>query len=97
MIKLNKGTKEHIPVDIADRLESLTTLSGANPRFTTRLRYEATNVQTDIAATNIGMTAFCLIDTTLAGYVVGIYELFIKFDNLPEAPVLGPYEFEVTA
>jgi hypothetical protein len=95
MIKLNKGTKEHIPVDIADRLEGLTTLNGTNPRFTTRLRYAGTDIQTDQPATNIGLTAFCLIDTTLVAYVVGIYELFIRFDNLPEVPKLGPFEFEI--
>jgi len=95
MIKLNKGTKEHIQVDVSDRLNTLTTLTGTNPTFSTRKRYALNWIQQDQAAVNIGLTAFCLIDTTLAAYGTDIHELFIKFTSLPEVPVLGPFDFQI--
>jgi hypothetical protein len=93
--RLAKGTIEHVIVEVKDVLENLATLVGTSPVFSTRLEYESTYIEQDIAASVIGLKAFCLIDTTQVGYVVGVYNLFLQFNNLPEVPRLGPMNFEV--
>jgi hypothetical protein len=90
-----KGSKEHIICDIMDRLLNLTDLSTASVQFDTRVKNDTVWIQQNIPATVIGMRAYCLIDTTLAGYSNGIYELFVHFNNLPESPRLGPVDFMV--
>jgi len=95
MIKLVKGTKENLGIDVVDKLGDLTTLDGTNPTFDVRLRDAASWIHQNAATTHDVMRLFCLIDTTEAAYVEGTYELFIKFNNLPEIPRLGPHVFEV--
>lgn len=92
MITLPRGTKENLIVDVTDRLGSLTTLNGANSTFDIRKKGEAWLLQGQ-SVINIGMRAYCLIDTS--SWVVGVYELFINFQALPEQPRIGPHEFEV--
>lgn len=97
-ILLPKGTKEHIPVDVTDRLANLTTLTGTAARFDIRRRGETTYIVTAAVATTIGLTAYCLVDTSTSDFTnPGRYELYLQFDNLPESPRLGPFEFEVNA
>jgi len=96
LVQLNKGTKEHLIVDVADRLGQLTSLEPTSPVFDVRKRNETDWVMQGTQATPLGMTAYCLIDTTLAGFdEADTYELFLHFDNAPEAPRLGPMRFEV--
>lgn len=90
---LPKGTKENLIVDVTDRLENLTTLDGANGTFDVRLKNDGANWVTQGAIINIGMRAFCLVDT--GTWDVGTYELFLNFSALPEVPRVGPVEFEV--
>lgn len=97
MIQLNKGTIEHVIVDVGDSLENLTDLTGKSARFSVREIGATSFVEADVPATVVGMSAFCLIDTTQVGYVTGRYELFLKFTSLPEEPVLGPIEFDLNA
>jgi hypothetical protein len=92
-----KGSKEHIIVDISDRLNNLSDLTGAGVQFDTRVKDAASYIQQNIVATVIGMRAYCLVDTTLAGYVAGRFEMFVHFTNSPESPRLGPIEFLVNA
>jgi hypothetical protein len=90
------GTKEHVIVKITDKLGELTTLDGANARFDLRKKGASTWVSQNVAVTNIGMTAYCLIDTQAWTEAdVGKYELYIYFNALPEVPRLGPFEFSV--
>lgn len=96
-VLLNKGTIEHLIVDVADRLKNVTSLSGLNAAFDVRQRGEATWLVQAQAATVSGMSAFCLVDTTPSGFVDGQYELFVYFNNSPEIPRLGPFVFEVNA
>jgi hypothetical protein len=96
LVQLNKGSKEHLIVDVADRLGALTSLEPTNPIFDIRKRNESEWVSQGTQATPLGMTAYCLIDTTLSGFdVPDVYELFLQFDNVPETPRLGPMRFEV--
>jgi len=95
-IVLPRGTVEHIPVDIADRLQNLTSLDGTAARYDIRAHGSTSWVVQSQSATTIGMTVYCLVDTTTPAYATsGRYELFVQFDNLPEHPRLGPFDFEV--
>ena len=93
MIQLAKGTVEHIPVNIADRLGNLTDLTGTNPTFDVKTTKDGTPKIVNRAATFLGMTAFCLVDTSILAK--DRYQLFIKMAVPPEAPYLGPFDFEV--
>jgi hypothetical protein len=95
MIKLTKGTVEHIPINVSDRLGGLTDLTGTNPTFDVRRESDETAVagMTGLAPTTTGMTAFCLIDTT--NMAKDRYELLLRFHTAPEIPYLGPFDFEV--
>lgn len=95
---LPRGTVEHIIVDVADRLANLTDLTGTNVRYDIRSLGGSTWIAQGLSATTIGMSAYCLVDTTLTAYdESGRFELFLQFDNLPESPRLGPFDFEVNA
>ena len=96
-VLLNKGTIEHLIVDVRDRLKNLTSLTGTNAAFDIRLEGSDTWLVTASPATVAGMSAYCLVDTTPSGFVDGVYELFLYFNNLPEVPRLGPFEFEVNS
>jgi hypothetical protein len=94
-VRLTLGTKEQVVLDITDRLKNLTTLNGTNPVYDLRREGDDWKIQ-NVAVTNTGMRAFCLIDTT--GWTVddvGTYQLYIKFSASPEIPRLGPFEFKV--
>jgi len=96
LVQLNKGTKEHLIVDVSDRLGQLTSLEAASPKFDVRKRNETGWVVQHSPASPLGMTAYCLIDTSLAGFdEPDVYELFLQFDNSIETPRLGPMRFEV--
>ena len=92
MIVLPQGTKELIEVDVTDLLENLVTLDGAGLTYT--VKDKAGNFRyNNVAGQNNGMKALCMIDTTTVGWLRERYDLWIKFNALPEVPVLGPFEF----
>ena len=95
---LIQGTKEYLIVDMTDKLGNLTSLDAANPRFTV---YDVANVKwyTDQVASNVGMTAYCLVDTSAAHplglWPAGEYRISLKFDTPAETPVVEPGRFTV--
>jgi hypothetical protein len=94
-VELTKGTIEHVPVNVADRLGNLTDLAVTAPTFDVK-KHDGTAVVTGQLAdltVPAGMTAYCLINTTAMD--IGKYNLYLKFDLAPEHPYLGPFEFEV--
>lgn len=94
--RVTLGSIENLVVDVTDRVGSLVTLTGTNARYDIR-KYGATGweVQNGVVI-NVGMRAFCLLDTSAwAETKIGKYQLYIHFDNIPEHPRLGPYEFRV--
>lgn len=95
MITLIQGTIENLLVDIEDRSENLLTLDGTDPKFSIRPRFgdDDSWVVENESASDDDLRAFCLINTV--GWDTGEYELYIEFQNLPEAPKLGPMFFEV--
>lgn len=95
MIRIPKGSKEFLVVDVEDKLNQLTDLTGTNPTYDVKLRDATSNILTaQTAAIGPGvMQLECLIDT--GTWVVGTYDLFVTFNNAPEVPRIGPFEFEV--
>lgn len=97
LIALPKGTIEHIPISIKDRLGNLTDLDGTAPTYFVRKESDQDTVVIAERAADLtspaGMTAHCLIDTTALDK--DRYELLLRFELLPEVPLLGPFDFEV--
>ena len=95
-VKLTLGTIENLVFDVSDALGTLTTLTGTSPTFDWREKGSASWEAQNVACSNIGMRVFCLINTEAwAASKIGRYEVYLKFNNLPEKPRLGPYEFRV--
>lgn len=99
---LKKGTIEPLLVGLRDRLQNITSLAQVTSlRFDTKKKSDASAIQTDVAATfdgDVPMTAICLIDTTLSGYVAGEqYGLYLKYQAGVDSPILGPVYFRVEA
>lgn len=94
-VELPKGTIEHLIVQVKDRLNNVNDLSTLTPRYDIRRQGDPTLLFTALPATAIGMALYCLVDTTADAYTNGTYELFAYFDNLPEIPRLGPFEFDI--
>ena len=95
MIVLPLGTKELLEVDVTDLLQELTTLDSSGLTYTVKEKSTGAYRYNNVAGQNNGMKALCMIDTTTLGWTKTKYELFIKFNALPETPVLGPFDFLV--
>lgn len=93
-VKLTKGTIEQVPIKITDALENLTSLSGKDLRYDL---YKAddpeTVVSTNSAASNDGLIALPLIDTT--GLAEGFYNIYISFVVTPQTIRKGPFKILV--
>lgn len=96
--QLVQGTKEYLIVDMTDKLANLLSLDATNPRFTV---YNPANVKMydEEPASNVGMTAYCLVDTSSA-HPSGLwppaeYRLSLHFDTPAESPVVEPGRFTV--
>lgn len=93
--RIVSGSSEYILVKLGDRLENVTAIGPFNPTFSV---YDPDDVlmQTDVAAQVEDMTAKCLVDTaTPTNWPSNQYRLFLKMSATPEAPLLGPVEFNV--
>ena len=95
IIRFNKGTIEDLIVDLSDRLENLNDLAGAGPIYDVRQKYSSVWIVQQNPAVAVGMSAYCLLDTTAGDYVAGEYELFLTFTELALAPRLGPIRFRL--
>lgn len=94
MVVITKGSIEYMPIKVSDALGNLLTLDGTGLSYDIYHDDEAeTVVLTSQSATNDGMLALPLIDTT--SLQEGPYALFLKFASFPETPRLGPYKFRV--
>src|SRR5262245_24490221 len=98
VIKL--GSVESLLVAMRDRLGNITSLSAVtSPTFDVRKKTDNSAIQLGSVWTvdpDYPMTAICVIDTTIAGYVAGDeYKLYIKYTAGSESPIRGPIEFRV--
>jgi hypothetical protein len=97
-VVITQGSKEYLLLELNDELETLTTLDGAGLTYDVQDRAGAPKY-TNQAGLNVGMQARCLIDTTSGAsppWEEGEYNLYIKFNALPEVPRLGPFKFQVS-
>jgi hypothetical protein len=104
MITLAVGTVEHLACKVTDVLpdpDALDSLIGKNPRFAV---YDDDEAETLIMAegpasiaSGDDLIALCLIDADIPGIFPeeGEYRLFLRFDNSPETPRLGPFKFRI--
>ena len=98
MRKLNQGTKEFVDVTVIDDQGTLTTLNGLGLEYKVVKKNLGDVVIDWTAGNNVGMEAFCLIDTNVPSlWEEDQYSLFLKFALAPEIPVIGPEHFLVVA
>lgn len=94
-VRLGKGTKEIIEVDVVDETGIVTDLSGLLPKFDF-LDDLNIFIYTLETATASGMTMACLVDTSATGpgglLPVGHYRLFVSFTVGSEVPRLPPID-----
>jgi hypothetical protein len=94
ILTLNKGTIELLPVDITDKLGTITDLASYDVDYRVTDESEITDI---IAWTPVNskdlMRVFPLIDTTVGVWPEGTYKLYVRPTIPPEAPILGPMEF----
>lgn len=88
---INKGSIETMVVEVVDVLQQLTAL----PVGTRYDIFDTDNnpEQANLIPTLDGMTALCLIDSTLLDK--DDYNLYLTFTSNPDTPRLGPYRFRV--
>lgn len=95
---LVQGTKEYLIIDVVDKKGALASLDATNPRFTV---YDSFDVKyyDEQTASNIGMTAYCLVDTSAAHpmglWPAGEYRIDVIFDTPAEEPILAAGRFTV--
>lgn len=97
VVRIAKGSKEYIDVQVVDETGVVTTLVGSTPKFDTE---DDTNVAVQTAVNCVvggdGMLLQCLIDTTLAGYVAGNhYRLWVYWTIGSEVPREGPFDIYI--
>ena len=96
-MRIVDGSKEYVIVDVSDKLGTITNLASLTPKYFVKKKLDGTTALADTDPNVVsGMKLSCLIDTTIAAFVPGIYQLFVKFTSAPEAPILGPIEFEIS-
>jgi len=96
-VRLAKGTKEYVDLQVVDETGAVTTLSGTTPQFDV---FPDTGgaIQSAVACVigGSGMLLQCLVDTTLAGYVIGShYNLYVYWTLGPENPREGPFDIYI--
>lgn len=92
------GTKESVPIQIADTLGNLTTLTGHDLRYD--LFYygddgEEVEIFTNASCSNDDMIALPLIDTTTVDFAEGVYNVYLTFTNGSEEIRMGPFKILV--
>jgi hypothetical protein len=98
MRKLNQGTKEFVDVTVIDDQGTLTSLNGLGLQFKVMKKNLGTPQQDWTSGNNVGMVAFCLIDTNVpTTWAEDQYSLFLRFTLAPEIPIIGPEHFLVVA
>jgi hypothetical protein len=96
-VRLAKGTKEYVDVQVVDETGVVTTLVGSSAKFDTE---DDTNTLIQNAVNCVvggdGMLLQCLVDTTLSGYVVGShYRLWVYWNIGSETPREGPFDMYI--
>jgi hypothetical protein len=90
-VRLTRGTKESVQVQVTDATNNMNDLSGTSPHFDVK-EDDGTAVVTNQAATADGMLISCLCDTTTWDTDLQHVNLYVKFTAGSEVPRLGPFD-----
>jgi hypothetical protein len=97
IVRLARGSKEYIDVQVTDETDQVTTLTGTSPKFDVIDdvgTYKQTAVNCNIAPS--GMMLQCLVDTTAGGlWALGHYNLYVYWTIGSENPREGPFDLYV--
>jgi hypothetical protein len=98
MLTLNKGTKENVLVSLDDILDNVTDVMPFTPQYEVVSEWEPSEAYGEIPLTACTegptpMSVFCFVDTDDLNS--GRYALFVKINNPPENPIIGPVRFKV--
>lgn len=98
MLTINKGSVENVVVSLDDLFDNVIDVMPFNPQYEVVSEWEPSDTYGSIPLTPCvagptTMSVFCLVDTTELN--PGRYELFVKIDNPPEDPIIGPMRFKV--
>lgn len=95
-IKITKGTKENVPVDIIDNTGIIATLVGSNPKFDVLDAADTVLINQQAATVSGTMRLLCLCDfTNTTTFPEGLYRLFVNFSFGSETPRLGPFDLQI--
>jgi hypothetical protein len=98
-VRLAKGTKEYIPVDVTDRTGAITNLASLTPTYDF-LNDAGTAIYSAASAVASSMRLSCLIDASSGGpsglLPNGHYRLFVSFTSAPTIPRLGPIDVYIS-
>lgn len=75
---------------------TVTSLVGSNPSFTMQRVADEMPMYTNEPIDNvIGTVLYCLVDTTVGTWEPGPHSLWVRFEEDPEVPYLGPINVQV--
>ena len=95
---LTKGTKEEVLVDVVDRSNGITDLSGSTPQYDIE-NTAGSEVHSNIAGSATGMQLKFTVDLTSGGpgglLVEGDYQFFYNFTVGAQVIRKGPFDFQI--
>lgn len=95
-IRLARGTIESVQVLITDDSQAVDDLSSSTPEYDVVESDGTTPVETNVAASAVGMIIFCLLDTTGWSALEDEFHLYVDFNVGSENPRLGPFIINLT-
>lgn len=97
IVRMARGSKEYIDVQVTDETDQVTDLTGSNAKFD--VIDDLANVKQSAVNCNIapsGMMLQCLVDTTAGGlWALGHYNLYVYWTIGSETPREGPFDIYV--
>jgi len=94
-VSVPKGSIQYWPIKVIDAFETINSLDGLDVRFDLYKVEDDddTEITVNGSATNSGMIALPLIDSTTMEE--GLYKVFISFVASPQTPKIGPFFFKI--
>ena len=98
-LDVTQGSKETLVIDLDDALNNLNDLSTVSTEFEVREHDKVTVIQAwSSIQTYVGkpMRAGCLVDTEVPSlWPSARYNIYLRWTDNPDTPVVGPFEFSV--
>lgn len=97
VVRLARGSKEYIDVEVTDETDQVVTLAGTTPKFDViddTGTAKQTAVNCNVAPS--GMVLQCMVDTNVGGlWALGHYNLYVYWTIGSETPREGPFDIYV--